>query len=88
MSINVMGKVHAFLVDEEDASFAAEALGLVEKVIREIEADPKRPSQPDAIPLVACFRLAGDLLRARAELMRIENIVRAWRSMEGRDGAF
>ena len=88
LSINVMGKAHAFLVDEEDASFATEALGLMEKVIMEIEADPKRPSQPDAIPVVACFRLAADLLRTRAELGRIENIVKGWRSMEGRDGAF
>jgi len=87
LSINVMGKAHAFLVDEQDAPFAAKALELAEKVIREIEADPKRPSQPDAIPLVACFRLAADLLRARAELERVEKIVRAWKSMEERDGA-
>lgn len=88
LSISVMGKAHTLLVEEEDVSFATEALALMEKVIMEIEADPKRPSQPDAIPVVACFRLAADLLRTRAELGRIENIVKAWKSMENRDGAF
>lgn len=83
-----MGKAHAFLVDEEDEAFATEALGLMETTIMAIEADPKRPSQPDAVPMVACFNLAADLLRARAELKRIENIVKGWRSLEEKHGDF
>ncbi len=86
LSITVMGKAHAFLVDDDDVASAAETIELMEKVIREIEADPKRPSQPDAVPVVACFRLAADLLKARAELGRIEKMIKAWRAVEDQHG--
>ncbi len=86
LSISVMGKAHAFVVEDSDVASAAETIDLMEKVIREIESDPKRPSQPDAVPVVACFRLAADLIKTRAELKRIENIVKAWRAVEDHHG--
>ncbi|MGB9590049.1 MAG: hypothetical protein ACP5QG_02760 [candidate division WOR-3 bacterium] len=86
LSINVRGKAHTLLVDDADVVSAEETIVLIEEVIKEIEVDPKRPSQPDAVPVVACFRLAAELMKARAELRRIENIVKAWKAMEDQHG--
>ncbi|MEO0141683.1 MAG: cell division protein ZapA [candidate division WOR-3 bacterium] len=86
LSINVMGKAHSFLVDDEDAPTAQEALSLMERVIGEVESDPKRPSQPEAVCIIACFRLAAELLRARAEIKRTESILKGFRALEERHG--
>jgi len=85
IEVKVLGKSHFLRVEVEDEQALTRTISVLQEFLDELETEPAGPRSPEAVLLVALFRMAAELAGSRDEMERLKGLVQSFGNLETLD---